>query len=83
MPVGVLATDLSYWRHSSLLVSVLSVLPVIKETVGTSRFQQVVSDLLDLWRATRIHPGPDPLYSLYGRSLKSDRQLRIVAIYVW
>jgi len=49
--VGALATDLRYWRHSSLLVSVL---PVVQEEVRTSRSQQVVSHLPDLWRATRI-----------------------------
>ena len=43
-----------YWRHSFPLVSVT---PVIQETVHTSRSQHVSGHIPRLWHATRIYPG--------------------------
>jgi len=64
--VEALATDLPYWRHSSRLVSVV---PIIQETVCASRSQQVLSFLFGLRYATLVHPGPNRLRPVYGRSL--------------
>ena len=59
--VAALAAGLCYWRHSSLLVSVIR---VVQEAVCSPGSQQVCH-LTSLRRAARIRTGADPLRLVY------------------